>query len=530
MEKLGDYREAIENYETTIQIEDPTAHAFLRIGRCYEKLEDSKMAQYYYQETVKEDPLLDKGWLAITNLHFGQKSYAKALANIERALNIDRQNPSYWKKCAEIHVALSEYDQADFAYKQVVDLGDYELEVWLGWARVVYVLEDLASGIEILKQARELYPSDVHVAYYLVGFYLSMEDTTNARIALLDAVAIDPLRPIYRCSKNNSPRLWIFNGWNVSWPGNRFFLNKMGTKRITEHIFIFLKGMAMGIAELVPGVSGGTIAFVTGIYEEFISALNNISPKTFNILRKDGLATFWKSLNGPFLAVLFAGMLVSILSFSKLITWLLDTHPIPVWAFFFGLVFASVFFVAKSISRWQLGTVILFILGTVVAFYITGLPPSSNTDSLPFLFFSGALAICAMVLPGISGSFILVLLGSYKTILEAVNNKDITIVLTVGAGVVFGLLSFARLLKWLFGHYRNATLALLTGFILGSLNKIWPWKRIIEIIPMGKKEIIIDENISPFAFDGEPRLLLAIAMAVVGFSLIFILERSASKK
>lgn len=304
----------------------------------------------------------------------------------------------------------------------------------------------------------------------------------------------------------------------------------MEKRKIKQHIFIMLKGMAMGIAELVPGVSGGTIAFVTGIYEEFISSINNISISTFKTLKNEGFKAFWHTLNGNFLLVLFVGMLISILSFSKLITWLLEFHPIPIWAFFFGLVLASVIFVAKAISRWNMGSILLFSLGAIVAFYITTLPPSANTDSLPFLFFSGALAICAMVLPGISGSFILVLLGSYKTILDAVNDKDFKIVITVGLGVIFGILSFARVLKWLFANYKNATLAVLTGFILGSLNKIWPWKNILETIKIGKKEIIIDENISPLAFEGDPQLTLAIITALIGFSLIFILEKTASKK
>lgn len=304
----------------------------------------------------------------------------------------------------------------------------------------------------------------------------------------------------------------------------------MEKKNNLHYLFIALKGMAMGIAELVPGVSGGTIAFVTGIYEEFIASINNINLGTLKVLRTQGFAAFWKRLNGTFLTVLFAGMLLSILSLSKLITWGLEEHPIPIWAFFFGLVLASVIFVAKAITKWNITAVALFILGTLVAFFITTLPPSANTDSLPFLFFSGALAICAMVLPGISGSFILVLLGSYKTILDAVNDKDFKIILTVGLGVVFGILSFARVLKWMFTHYRDTTLAVLTGFILGSLNKIWPWKRILEVITIGKKEIIIDENMSPFSYQGDSQLAFAITTAIIGFSLIFILEKAAAKK
>jgi putative membrane protein len=304
----------------------------------------------------------------------------------------------------------------------------------------------------------------------------------------------------------------------------------MENRTKSQHIFITLKGMAMGIAELVPGVSGGTIAFVTGIYEEFITSITNVNMATFQTLRKEGFIAFWKKLNGNFLLALFTGMLISILSFSKIISWLLENQPILVWSFFFGLVFASVLFVAKAIKKWNFISVILFIIGTAVAYYITTLPPSANTDSLPFLFFSGALAICAMVLPGISGSFILVLLGSYKTILDAVNDKDFKIIITVALGTIFGILSFARLLKWMFANYKDITLAVLTGFILGSLNKIWPWKKVLEVIKIGKKEIIIDENVSPFAFEGDHQLLLASFLAILGFSLIFILEKVASKE
>ncbi|WP_394750043.1 DUF368 domain-containing protein [Spongiimicrobium salis] len=304
----------------------------------------------------------------------------------------------------------------------------------------------------------------------------------------------------------------------------------MENRKSIQYIFIVLKGMAMGVAELVPGVSGGTIAFVAGVYEEFISSVNNINLNTFKVLRKEGFKSFWKKLNGNFLLALFGGMAISIFSFAKLISWLLVEHPIPLWAFFFGLVIASVFLVAKAIKKWNIVTVVIFLVGTIAAFFITTLPPSANTDSLPFLFFSGALAVCAMILPGISGAFILVLLGSYKTILDAVHERDLKIVITVALGAVFGLLSFAKILKWMFNNYKNVTLALLTGFILGSLNKIWPWKKVLETKIIGKKTITIDENVSPFNFEGEHQLVYAIIAAVIGFSLIFILEKAASKK
>lgn len=305
----------------------------------------------------------------------------------------------------------------------------------------------------------------------------------------------------------------------------------MKPRRILDYVFITLKGMAMGAADVVPGVSGGTIAFISGIYEELITSINNIDFSLISILRKDGIKAVWNKVNGNFLLALFLGIFISVLSLAKFLSYLLENEPILLWSFFFGLVLASIFFVGKEITKWTIGTVMVFILGAALAFFITELPVSENTDSLPYLFMSGALAICAMILPGISGAFILVLLGSYKTILDAVHERDIKIILTVGLGAVFGLLSFARLLKWMFNHYKNITLALLTGFILGSLNKIWPWKKVLETKTFGDKTIVVDDmNVLPWTFEGDNRLMLAIVLAIIGFSLIFILEKAASKK
>ena len=302
-------------------------------------------------------------------------------------------------------------------------------------------------------------------------------------------------------------------------------------RRFLDYAIVTLKGMAMGAADVVPGVSGGTIAFISGIYEELISSINTINLGLLTTLRKEGFASFWNKLNGSFLLALFLGIFISVLSLAKFLSWLLETHPVLLWSFFFGLVLASIFLVGKEIRRWNLGTVVSLVLGAFVAFFITTLPPNENIESLPYLFLSGALAVCAMILPGISGAFILVLLGSYKTILDAVHERDLIMVATVGLGAVFGLLSFARLLKWMFKKFRAITLALLTGFILGSLNKIWPWKRVLESKVFDDKIIPIREkNVSPFTFEGDPQLIQAIGLAILGFSLIFILERVASKK
>ncbi|MBU2996534.1 DUF368 domain-containing protein [Cellulophaga baltica] len=305
----------------------------------------------------------------------------------------------------------------------------------------------------------------------------------------------------------------------------------MENRNVLQYFFITLKGMAMGAADVVPGVSGGTIAFISGIYEELIDSINKVDISLFKTLKEKGFKSFWEQVNGNFLLALFLGIGISVVSLAKGISWLLINQPVLLWSFFFGLVVASILFVGKSIEKWNASTIVMLIIGTGVAYYITTLPPSENTDSLPFLFLSGALAICAMILPGISGAFILVLLGSYKVILEAVHERDLKIIATVGLGAIFGLLSFARILKWMFKHYKDLTLAVLTGFILGSLNKIWPWKKVLETKVFGDKIITVaEESVSPFNFEGDNKLVFAIVLAIIGFSLILLLEKLASKK
>ena len=305
----------------------------------------------------------------------------------------------------------------------------------------------------------------------------------------------------------------------------------MESRNLFQYTVVALKGMAMGAADVVPGVSGGTIAFISGIYEELITSINQINPGILKVWRQQGFKAAWKELNGNFLLALFTGIAISIISLARLISWLLENEPILVWSFFFGLVSASIIFIARDITRWTLATVLVFLLGAVLAYFITGLPPSESNNGLPFLFLSGALAVCAMILPGISGAFILVLLGSYKNVLDAVHQRDFVILATVAAGAIFGLLSFARLLKWMFRHYKNLTLALLTGFVLGSLNKIWPWKKVLESKVIGGKTVVLREiNISPFAMEGDNQLGAAILLALLGFSAIFILEKIASKQ
>ncbi|MEN8186440.1 MAG: DUF368 domain-containing protein [Bacteroidota bacterium] len=299
-------------------------------------------------------------------------------------------------------------------------------------------------------------------------------------------------------------------------------------RTLKDYFIISLKGVAMGAADVVPGVSGGTIAFISGIYEELINSINQVNFKTLKILKEEGFAAMWKSVNGNFLLSLVLGIAISVISLAKLIRHLLETQPILVWSFFFGLVLASVIYVGKQITRWQLITFVLMALGAIAAFYITQIPPQHLQISNGFIFLAGALAICAMILPGISGSFILLLLGMYKPVLDAIHYKDFKTLGILMLGAVVGLLTFSRLLKWLFDHYQNLTLATLTGFIIGSLNKIWPWKKVLqsEMID-GKLKILQEKSISPFAFEGDNQIIYALLFASIGFIFIVFLEKLA---
>lgn len=299
-----------------------------------------------------------------------------------------------------------------------------------------------------------------------------------------------------------------------------------------EYVLLFLKGMAMGAADVVPGVSGGTIAFISGIYEELLDSISSISFKTFSIWKDSGFRAVWNSVNGSFLITLLLGIAVSVISLARGISYLLEEEPILLWSFFFGLVLASIIFIGKQITKWDIKTFLILFLGALIAYYITILEPLVSDDaSLFFYFISGALAICAMILPGISGSFILVLLGSYKMILEAIHSRDMQIIVVVGSGIVFGLLSFSKVLKWLFSNYKNLTLAGLTGFIIGSLNKIWPWKETLSwrVNSHGEEVPFLQKSINPLDIE-ENQLLFSVLIACMGYTLILLLEKLQANK
>lgn len=302
-------------------------------------------------------------------------------------------------------------------------------------------------------------------------------------------------------------------------------------RSLKDYFILSAKGMAMGAADVVPGVSGGTIAFISGIYEELISTISGVKVSLLYTWKDKGFKAFWEELNGNFILALLGGILFSIFTVMRVTNYLLENHPILIWAFFFGLVLASVYYVAKQIPKWTFNVFLFLIIGAGFALYITSLPPLTAAASDLFLFFAGAIAICAMILPGISGAFILVLLGAYKTVSEAAHDFDFKILGIVALGAVFGLLSFSRLLKWLFLNYSTLTLATLTGFIAGSLNKIWPWKRVLETAVYGDKSMVVrDESVMPWNFEAEPHTFPALVLMLAGFALILILEGLAEKK
>ena len=293
-----------------------------------------------------------------------------------------------------------------------------------------------------------------------------------------------------------------------------------------------MKGMAMGAADVVPGVSGGTIAFISGIYEELIESINKISFGALKVWKNEGFKKFWEHINGTFFVFLFAGIGISIVSLAKVVTHFLETQPILLWSFFFGLIIASVWLVSKSVKKWSAGAIVALLIGIGVAFYITTIQSVAAVDTKWFILLSGALAICAMILPGISGAFILLLLGSYDNVLAAITERDFGTIGLFAVGCLIGLLSFARVLKFLFNKFKNVTVALLTGFMIGSVNKVWPWKKTLSMRENSHGEMVpfIQENVLPSDFIGDAQLLLATVSLVIGFLLIVGLEKFAPKE
>lgn len=309
-------------------------------------------------------------------------------------------------------------------------------------------------------------------------------------------------------------------------------------KKITDYIMVAVKGACMGAADVIPGVSGGTIAFITGIYDQLIGSINSINGTALKLFFSGKFKEFWKHINGSFLVSLFSGILVSVLSLAGLMQYLLEHHPIQTWAFFFGLIVASSIFILRGIQGWNMKSAMFPVLGVVLGIVVCTLSPTQTPDALWFIFLSGAIAICAMILPGISGSFILLILGKYKYIMGAITGlttgaavgESLVILCVFAVGAVCGILAFSRLLHWLLARFNKETLMVLAGFIIGSLVKVWPWSNMEAIVISQFPEIadmaaatqqaIPAEVLADYIPQVDMQISSAVLFALIGFFLV----------
>lgn len=309
-------------------------------------------------------------------------------------------------------------------------------------------------------------------------------------------------------------------------------------KKITDYIMVAVKGACMGAADVIPGVSGGTIAFITGIYDQLIESINSINGIALKLFFSGKFKELWKHINGSFLVSIFCGILVSVLSLAGLMQYLLEHHPIQTWAFFFGLIVASSIFILRGIQGWNMKSAMFPVLGVVLGIVVCTLSPTQTPDALWFIFLSGAIAICAMILPGISGSFILLILGKYKYIMGAITGlttgaavgESLVILCVFAVGAVCGILAFSRLLHWLLARFNKETLMVLAGFIIGSLVKVWPWSNMEAIVISQFPEIadmaaatqqaIPAEVLADYIPQVDMQIGSAVLFALIGFFLV----------
>lgn len=291
-----------------------------------------------------------------------------------------------------------------------------------------------------------------------------------------------------------------------------------------KFLLLWLKGCAMGTADVVPGVSGGTIAFISGIYEELIESIRRADLTALRLLGRLRFGEFWRHVNGRFLLPVLLGIATAVFSLARLMTYLLTNHPVAVWSFFFGLIVASALLVARQVGKWNWRSAAALLAGIAVAWWITVASPAETPETWWFIMLSGAIAICAMILPGISGAFILLLLGKYQFILQAVGELNIPVLALFLAGAVAGIVSFSHLLSWLLRHWHDVTVATLMGFMIGSLNKVWPWKEVLETYTDSHGEIqpLVEANVWPERFD-----MQAVLLCVAGFMVIYGIELAA---
>ena len=292
-----------------------------------------------------------------------------------------------------------------------------------------------------------------------------------------------------------------------------------------KYIIYLLKGMAVGLANIIPGVSGGTIALITGIFERLINSIKSFGIGTLKLFLRGKFKEFAKVTDLYFLVTLFGGVITAIVLLAKIFDFLFTQYPVYIWSFFFGLILASVYFVGNTVEKWNPTVILSFILGTIIAIMFTFLTPATQNDNFFYLILCGVVAVCSMILPGLSGSFVLILMGNYQLVaIDAINNRDLDILFPVIIGAIGGLVAFSHLLSWVFSKYKDQTIAILTGFILGSLGIIWPWKTPINEIFGDKVKVIGYDYFWP---DLNMEFLIAIVIILIGIISIWIMEKSA---
>ena len=303
-----------------------------------------------------------------------------------------------------------------------------------------------------------------------------------------------------------------------------------------NYMILFVKGIGMGVANVIPGVSGGTIALITGIFERLVNSIKSFDLKAVKLLFGFKFKLFADYTDFKFLISILLGIFVAIISLARLFDYLFIHYPVYIWSYFFGLVLASVYFVGKTVEKWNLSVMLTFLIGTAIAVAVSIMNPSTENNNFFFLILCGVVAICSMILPGLSGSFVLVLMGNYKLVMiDAVNNLDLVILVPVAIGAVVGIISFSHLLSWIFKSYRNETISLLTGFILGSISILWPWKNTVYmlndfgeiILKKGQPIIQKYEQVLPQSLNTE--FWIALFFIFLGIMSIWIIESLAKK-
>ena len=300
--------------------------------------------------------------------------------------------------------------------------------------------------------------------------------------------------------------------------------------QIKQYIILILKGTGVGAANVIPGVSGGTIALVTGIFEELIDSIKSFNLTAFKLLFTFKLKEFARHVNLGFLVAVFLGVGISLISLARLLGYLFDNFPVMVWAYFFGLIMASVYFVGKTIQKWNVSVIAIFIIGTAIAVYISFLNPGTENRALWYLLICGIVAVCSMILPGLSGSFVLILMGNYELVMiDSINSMNLNILAPVVFGAAFGLVAFSHFLSWIFKKYKDLTISVLTGFILGSLTVLWPWKKeITKVFEGNLVKVVGYERYIPDSFDTQ--VIYAILFILAGMASIWLIEKLAAKK